>query len=230
MPKILLADDMTNFLDLEISFLRRADCEIVTAQDGAQALKLAKLEKPDVILLDVEMPRMTGIEACRILKKDPTTKNIPVIIVTATSRKDEAEKAGCDDFWQKPISEMTFMAGLKRFVEIVEREDRRVAIGIQVDYKVGEGQTKVVHAFTRDLSSGGMFIITRDTLPVGDTVDLEFVLPGSPDKINVSGTVVRSFQDEERGHYIGGMGLTFSNVSDDVNDRLIQFIQESTTI
>ena len=112
----------------------------------------------------------------------------------------------------------------------VERDDRRVAIGIQVDYRIGENKNKVVHAFTRDLSSSGMFIITRDTLPVGDVVDLEFILPGSPDKINVAGKVVRSFHNEERGHYIGGMGLLFTDVTDEVQGRLEQFIHESITI
>ena len=59
--KILLVDDMSNFLDLEVSFLRRKDCQIVTANDGVDALKKTKIDKPDIVLLDIEMPRMTGI-------------------------------------------------------------------------------------------------------------------------------------------------------------------------
>ena len=118
MTKILLVDDMAHFLDLEISFLRRSDCEIVTADNGIDALKIAKTSMPDIVLLDVEMPRMTGIECCRHLKNDPNLKHIPVVMVTATNRVDECQKAGCDDFWRKPIREEDFLNGIKKLVEI----------------------------------------------------------------------------------------------------------------
>lgn len=224
MTKILLADDMANFLDLEISFLRRSDCEILTAENGIEALKIAKTIRPDIILLDVEMPRMTGIECCRHIKSDPDLKHIPVIMVTATNRIEECLKAGCDDFWRKPIREGDFLTGIKKHVLIVERENKRVSIGLQVDYKKAG---KLVNAFTKDISSKGMFIITRDTLPIGSGIELSFILPEANLPIKVTGKVIRELRDEQDGHCVGGMGISFEQMEDDTNSEIQRFIQQS---
>lgn len=227
MTKILLVDDMVHFLDLEISFLQRADCHIITAHNGIEALKLAKIEKPDIILLDVEMPRMTGIEVCRHLKSDSALKHIPIVMVTATDREEESYKAGANDFWRKPIKEEDFLRGIKRFVNIREREDKRVNIGIQVDYKKDD---KPVSAFTKDISNNGMFIITRDTLPVGEELDLTFSLPEISKPLHVKGRVVRELKDEQDGHYVGGMGILFTEMSEEDAAAINKFIESSIKI
>ncbi len=226
MTKILLADDMAHFLDLEISFLRRSDCSIITAENGIEALKLAKTENPDIILLDIEMPRMTGIECCRHIKNDPNLKNIPVIMVTATDRRDESMKAGADDFWRKPISEKAFIEGIKKFVPIVEREDLRVSIGLQVEY---ENEGSVINAFSKDISCNGMFIIARETLPVGSEFDLTFSLPEIKNSLTVRGRVVRELRDNQDGHYVGGMGVNFLNLDEETTEVINDFIASSTS-
>lgn len=222
--KILLVDDMSNFLDLEVSFLRRSDCSIITANDGVDALKKAKMEKPDIVLLDIEMPRMTGIECCRLIKSDPNIKHIPVVMVTSTSKREESFAAGADDFWQKPISEQQFLEGIKKFVNIREREDKRLAIGLQVDYRSGENGDKLVQAFSKDISRSGMFLITRDTMPIGTTFDVEFGLPGRATKIKAKVEVVRELKDESAGHYVGGMGLHFVGIAPEDQKALDDFI------
>lgn len=224
MTKILLADDMAHFLDLEISFLRRADCHILTAENGIEALKLAKTERPDIILLDVEMPRMTGIECCRLIKNDPSLNGIPVIMVTATRREEESRRAGADDFWRKPIREDEFLRGIKQFVNIREREERRVSIGIQVDY---QKEGRFICAFTKDISNNGMFIITRDTIPVGNEVELTFSLPEMVSSITVKGRVVRELRDDQNGHYVGGMGINFINLDDNTAVAIGDFVTAS---
>ena len=224
MTKILLADDMAHFLDLEISFLRRADCEIVTAEDGIEALKIAKTTRPDIILLDVEMPRMTGIECCRHLKNDPSLKGIPVVMVTATNRRDECERAGCDDFWKKPIREDDFLRGIKKLIPIKEREDKRVSIGLQVEY-VKSG--KAISAFTKDISVRGMFIITRETLPVESEIEVSFTLPETTNPLKVGGKVIRELKDAENGHYVGGMGISFAKVDKKTQKAIEHFVESS---
>jgi uncharacterized protein (TIGR02266 family) len=223
--KILLADDMAHFLDLEISFLRRADCHIITAENGIEALKLAKTERPDIILLDIEMPRMTGIECCRHIKNDPALKHIPVIMVTATTREEESRKAGADAFWRKPLREDDFLLGIKQYVPIRERLERRISIGIQVDYKKGG---RKVSAFTKDISNNGMFIITRDTLPVGNDVELTFSLPEENNSLTVRGRVVRELRDDQNGHYVGGMGVNFLDLDEEACRAINHFITDST--
>ena len=222
--KILLVDDMRNFLDLEVSFLRRSDVKIITALDGVEALKLAKTEIPDIILLDIEMPRMNGIQTCRIIKNDPTLKKIPVVIVTSTNRYEEAMNAGADDFWRKPIDENSFIAGIKKFVPIKERNDIRLAIGLQVDYKVGENEDKHVQAFTGNISKNGLFIITRDTLPVGSVLDMEIHLPEKI--IMAKAEVVREVKEEEDGHYTGGIGIQIIDMSNEDRESYFKFINE----
>ena len=222
--KILLVDDMRNFLDLEVSFLRRSDVKILTALDGVEALKIAKAEKPDLILLDIEMPRMNGIEVCRIIKNDPSLKHIPVVMVTSTNRYEEAMNAGADDFWRKPIFEEDFLNGIKKFVPIKERKDIRVPIGLQVDYRVGESKNKVVQAFTANISRGGLFLITRDTLPVGSTIEMEIHLPDK--KINAKGEVVREVKEEEEGYYTSGMGIKIIDMSKEDREVYERFIEE----
>ncbi len=222
--KILLVDDMRNFLDLEVSFLKRSDVNILTAMDGVEALKIAKAEKPDLILLDIEMPRMNGIEVCRIIKNDPSLKHIPVVMVTSTNRYEEAMNAGADDFWRKPIFEEDFLKGIKKFVDIKERKDIRVPVGLQVDYRVGESKNKVVQAFTANISKGGLFLITRDTLPVGSRIEMEIHLPDR--KIEAVGEVVREVKEEEEGYYTSGMGIKIVDISDEDRKAYESFIDE----
>ena len=222
--KILLVDDMSNFLDLEVSFLRRKDCQIVTANDGVDALKKTKIDKPDIVLLDIEMPRMTGIECCRLIKADPTTRHIPVVMVTSTSKRDEAFAAGADDFWQKPINEGQFLEGIKKFVPIKERSDKRLPIGLQVDYRIGENHDKLVQAFTKDVSHGGMFLITRDTMPIGSEFEIEFTIPVVNRRIKAKVLVMREMRDEMEGHYVGGMGVHFAGLDASDQKSLDDFI------
>ena len=222
--KILLVDDMRNFLDLEISFLKRSEVKILTAEDGVDALKRVKSEKPDLVLLDIEMPRMNGIEVCRIIKNDPSLKDIPVVMVTSTNRYEEAVNAGADDFWKKPIFEDDFLKGIKKFVPIAERQEERVSIGLQVDYRAGEEKEKMVQAFTANISKGGLFMITRDPLPVGTVVDMEIHLPDK--KIKAAGVVVRETKEEEEGYYTSGMGIRITQMSDKDREVYHHFIEE----
>jgi CheY-like chemotaxis protein len=106
MKKILIADDSAHIRDLMRATLE-ADFSLVEAVNGEEALAKARKEKPELALLDVVMPRKTGVEVCRRLKADPATKNIPVVMLTAMkSREDirEGRAAGADAYFTKPFS------------------------------------------------------------------------------------------------------------------------------
>jgi len=225
MTKILLVDDMKNFLDLEVSFLRRADCEIFTASTGLEAIKIAKAEKPDIIMLDLIMPEMGGIECTRILKSDQETKNIPIVIVTSTDKKEESFKAGADDFMQKPIDERAFLDAIKKFVPIKEREEERVPIGLEVAYKY-MGMDK--EAFSRDISKKGIFLITDRTIPVGTKLDLKIKLPTKEGlkTLELKGEVVREEKEESEGRVITGIGVAFEPLDQAAQQLLDKLIDE----
>ncbi|NIV30018.1 MAG: response regulator, partial [Anaerolineae bacterium] len=83
MPKILVADDERDIRELIGFTLRFAGFEVVLVADGIEAIKQAPLEQPDLILLDVRMPKVTGYDVCRHLKEDPATSAIPIVFLSA---------------------------------------------------------------------------------------------------------------------------------------------------
>jgi len=106
MPKILLVEDNEMNRDMLSRRLVRNGFEVVVAVDGGQAVTMAAAEKPDLILMDMGLPVMDGLEATRQVKAAPETRSIPIIALTANALVEDREKAlaaGCDDFDTKPV-------------------------------------------------------------------------------------------------------------------------------
>jgi CheY-like chemotaxis protein len=106
MPKILLVEDNEMNRDMLSRRLSRNGFEVVVAVDGAQAVTMATAEMPDLILMDMSLPVMDGLEATRHVKAAAATRSIPVIALTANALVEDRERAlaaGCDDFDTKPV-------------------------------------------------------------------------------------------------------------------------------
>ncbi|MGB8215572.1 MAG: response regulator [Anaerolineales bacterium] len=107
MAKILIAEDERDIRDLINFTLSFAGFEVVAAANGEEAVNLARQEMPDLILMDVRMPRMTGYEACTVIKADPKLQNIPVIFLSAKGQDSEIQtglKVGAVDYLLKPFA------------------------------------------------------------------------------------------------------------------------------
>jgi two-component system cell cycle response regulator len=119
MNKVLVADDEESIRILMCKILVKEGYEVIEAADGKEAVELARRENPHVIIMDIRMPVMNGIEACRILKKDEKTRYIPILVVTAvgTSRM-EAIAAGADDFLPKPFDHEEVSIRVKSMLRI----------------------------------------------------------------------------------------------------------------
>jgi two-component system cell cycle response regulator DivK len=120
-PVVLLVDDNEDCRIIYGSTLRHAGYQVRTANDGLQCLESAASEKPDLILLDIGMPRMDGMEALERLKKNPTTTAIPVVAVSARVNKDQHEavlKAGFCEVLLKPITPGDILASVRRHAPI----------------------------------------------------------------------------------------------------------------
>lgn len=107
MARILVAEDERDIRELIAFSLRLADFEVVLTQDGEEAIERASREKPDLILLDVRMPRMSGYETCRRLKADPSTSEIPIVFLSAKGQEKEIEEgldSGALEYIVKPFA------------------------------------------------------------------------------------------------------------------------------
>lgn len=114
--KILVVDDSRTVLFMVTQILKKEAYDLVLAHDGQQAIEVAAAERPDLILMDVIMPRKTGFEACRELKQREDTKTIPVILVTTRGEEENVEtgyESGCSDYVTKPINAQELLAKVR---------------------------------------------------------------------------------------------------------------------
>ncbi len=116
MKKILLVDDSNTILMMEKMILKKTGYQVITATNGEDAVARAVAERPDLILMDVVMPRMTGFEACRRLRQEETTKQTPIIMVTTRGEQSNVEAGfanGCTDYVTKPIDALELLTKLR---------------------------------------------------------------------------------------------------------------------
>jgi two-component system alkaline phosphatase synthesis response regulator PhoP len=161
MSKILVVYDEKNILELVRFNLEREGHQVLTSLDGATALKLAHNEIPDIIILDVMLPEMDGLEVCRELRYDPVTKDIPILMLSA--KTDELDRVlglemGADDYITKPFSPR----------ELVARINARLRRTQRGEGKTGEAQTE------RRMDYGRMLIDEERFAVYFDGVKQEF--------------------------------------------------------
>ncbi|MFW6060887.1 MAG: response regulator [Phycisphaeraceae bacterium] len=121
---MLIVDDNEQNVELLQAYLETLPCRVITAPDGIEAIELIEDENkptPDLILLDVMMPRMSGFEVCRKLKEDPKTRSIPIMMVTALNELGDIERgveSGTDDFVSKPVNKLELITRVKSLLRV----------------------------------------------------------------------------------------------------------------
>ncbi len=126
-PTVLVVDDNQQNLELLQAYLEDVDCQAVPARDGLEALEIIAKDPPDLILLDVMMPKMSGFEVCKRIKNDPKTSDIPVIMVTALNEFGDIERAidsGTDDFLSKPVNKLELLTRIKTMLKLKHLSDK----------------------------------------------------------------------------------------------------------
>ena len=120
-PLILIADDNLQNVELLEAYLAGIECEIETAFDGEETLRAVEARKPDLILLDVMMPKLSGFEVCRKLRANPATRDVLILMVTALNEAGDFERgvqAGTDDFLTKPVNKLELLCRIKSLLRV----------------------------------------------------------------------------------------------------------------
>jgi len=211
--KLLLVDDVMAFLELEKTFLSRAECTLLTASTGLEAIKVAEREHPDLILLDVEMPEMNGIEATRILKSQRDLRDIPIVVLSSSFMEQEALSAGAEEFARKPVDEPRFQELVRRHIPVKFRSDERRPLGRPCTVVTSDQR---LEGTVVDISISGMLLRTLSILVIGEPLSVEFRLPleGREKEIRAEALVSR-ISDR-------GFGLRYTRIS----EGAAMFIQE----
>ena len=119
--RVMIVDDNPQNVELLQAFLESLPVQIATAVDGVDALEKVAQFNPDLILLDIMMPRMSGFQVCRKLKNDPATRDIQILMVTALNELGDIEQAtecGTDDFVSKPVNKFELLTRVKSLLRV----------------------------------------------------------------------------------------------------------------
>lgn len=124
--KILIADDNAPNVELLEAYLDGIECEMAVATDGRDTLAKVAEFQPDLILLDIMMPKLSGFEVCKTLKRNPQTKQIMILMVTALNELGDIERAvaaGCDDFLSKPVNKLELVKRVENMLKLRQVTD-----------------------------------------------------------------------------------------------------------
>ncbi|MBN1574606.1 MAG: response regulator [Deltaproteobacteria bacterium] len=218
--KILIVDDLRFFLDVQRSMLSQVDCDILTARSGIEALKIIKKSKPQLVLLDYEMPDLNGDKACEILKKDPRYKDIPIIITSSKAGKEAKLKcmgAGADCYLTKPVDQKELVEAVSKLLKVRSSlYYPRAAMRGEVYVKFNDEVDKYLSV---DISVTGIFLESTDPLIPNDVVTLHFTIPMPKRDVRTQGRVSRilTIEDMENFGVFPGMAVEFLNL--DLEDR-----------
>ena len=134
--RILIADDNQTNVELLETFLLDLDCEIEYASDGAETMEKVASFHPDLILLDIMMPKLNGFEVCKKIKSSPETSQTMILMVTALNELGDIERAveaGCDDFLSKPVNKVELLKRVRNMLKLHSVTDELERLRAYID-------------------------------------------------------------------------------------------------
>lgn len=207
MPSILLVDDSGMFRGAVQEVVGRTGCQTLAASGGTEALDIVRRERPQMIIVSAGMKGMTGLDLCRVLKADPAFVRTPIVLVGPPGTEEAATRAGADAVLEQPLSPDAMVAAVRRFLQVMPREEARSA----VEWSITFWRDGAQHSGTiRDLSRGGFFVRTSVRQPVGARLEVSFDVPVEHGVRNVvaEAMVLRVGREPD-----AGLGCRFFQVS-----------------
>jgi two-component system, cell cycle response regulator len=227
-PRILLVDDTKLVLELEKSFLKVSNVDVLTASNGREALELIRKDPPDLVFMDMNMPEMDGLTCCSTLKGDPFLSEIPVVMLTTAGREGDRERAlqaGCNDYLTKPIDRREFLEKARKYTEAVYRRELRIPSLFPVLFLLGKTP---MGGHAMDISDGGIFLATHEQVHQDAPLKLVFYLPAeTPLLMEVAGRVAWVNEEPKRVHSSlpAGFGVEFLDLDEKGDAALKGFVQ-----
>jgi two-component system, OmpR family, alkaline phosphatase synthesis response regulator PhoP len=231
--KILIVDDVKLFLEVQQDMLDRTDCDILTARSGLEALKVIKKEKPQLVLMDYNLPDLTGDKACEIIKGDPRFKDIPIMIVSSDHQSEarvNCLSAGADHYLTKPIDREEFIRVVGKLLKVRGSLYYPRALLRTEVYVRYVGDVKKYNSV--DISVTGIFLETDDALPSHQTYTIHFTVPIPRRDIQADARITKvvTVKDRDKLGLFPGMAFEFLNL--DLEDRkyIEEYVDKSTSI
>ena len=222
MRTLLLVDDSGTTLAVEKAFLETRDIRVFATRSASEALTLAGVVQPDLIVADFEMPEMTGDELCRRLKASESTRQIPVLILSSHEEERIVRTcldAGATGYVRKREGREALLDRVAEVLGIRQRRHPRVTCRIPaVLGSRGERFEGTIH----NLSAGGLYITLDEGLDVGAPVWITFALPDETGALRVLGEVVRA---EALSGSLRAHGVQLLQADDRTVERLEAFVQ-----
>ena len=218
---VLIADDLKFFLEIEKSYLQRGGFEVLTATSGEEAVDIAQKRQPNLVLLDLEMPKMDGVAACALMRKVAALQATPIIIMSATGTPQNRErcmKAGCTEFVIKPEKPDELLGIVARILSIKKREAKRITVVFNV---TGTHASRQVIGQAKDLGEKGLLLETSTAISVGSVLELEFYLPGTRSQVKVKAKVVRAGKTKEGAPQAG---IEFIDLSQADQEAILDYV------
>jgi uncharacterized protein (TIGR02266 family) len=211
--KILLADGNGIARDWGKTDLDRKAYHLLVVFTGVEAYEAAVFERPDLIVMSVQLPELTGDDCCRRLKAHPELRNIPVVLVACGAEVDELERcrrSGCEDLLFQPVDWRLLAEICRKYLDIRPGVSPRVSVQMTVRYGSGSDR-KQLSDFSINVSTGGLFIETDAPLSVDTPLSLEFSLPGHPTPVCCQGRVawLNAPGHRQNPRLPSGMGIQF---------------------
>jgi CheY-like chemotaxis protein len=214
--KVLLVEDMLMFLEIQKGFLKPTTIHVQCAQDGIEALNLLELDIPDLVIMDLHMPKMDGAECCKAIKENPRFGSIPVVMTTSAGKTEDHEvcrRAGCDFLLTKPFERNLYLDTIRRYIPEVDRREKRIPVKAKVRFQAFHVS---MTGTMLDLSIRGGFLATDFRLDEG--VEVLLAVPLSEDgTTHFQAKGVVRWKNGETGKiksdYPQGFGLEFTAFS-----------------
>src|SRR3990172_4411493 len=201
MKKILIVDDLRTYIERQKSILSRSDFRIFTAQSSEEALALHKIEKVDLLIVDMDMPVNSGDRLCSIIRNDENLKQVSVILVCNNSAADISRAGRCkaNAYITKPIHPVEFLEKVGQLLDIPARKSYRVLLKVTVNGMAG---SESFFCSSQNISFSGILIETEKAFEKGRRISCSFFLPNS-ERIITDGEIVRSVKKSETMYQYG---------------------------